>query len=58
MSAINSVFAEAGINIGAQFLQTDEAIGYVVIDVSADSSEEAMDALQGVAHTIKVRRLF
>ena len=45
MSAINSVFAEAGINIGAQFLQTDEAIGYVVIDVSADSSEEAMDAL-------------
>lgn len=58
LSAINSVFAEAGINIGSQFLQTDESIGYVVIDVSADSSEEAMDALQGIEHTIKVRRLF
>ena len=58
LSAINSVFASAGINIGAQFLQTDESIGYVVIDVSADSSEEAMDALSGIEHTIKVRRLF
>lgn len=58
LSAINSVFAQADINIGAQFLQTDESIGYVVIDVSADSSEEAMDALTQIDHTIKVRRLF
>lgn len=58
LSSINQVFANAGINIAAQFLQTDESIGYVVIDVSADSSEEALDALQSVDHTIKVRRLF
>ena len=58
LSSINQVFGNAGINIAAQFLQTDESIGYVVIDVSADSSEEAMDALQTIEHTIKVRRLF
>ncbi len=58
LSAINSVFAEASINIGAQFLQTDDAIGYVVIDVDASSSEAAMDRLQSIAHTISVRRLF
>ncbi|QGG79294.1 phosphoglycerate dehydrogenase [Litorivicinus lipolyticus] len=58
LSAINSVFAEAGINIGSQFLQTDDAIGYVVIDVDASNSEEAMDRLQSIDHTIRVRRLF
>ncbi|MEK9606323.1 MAG: phosphoglycerate dehydrogenase, partial [Gammaproteobacteria bacterium] len=33
LSAINSVFAENHINIGSQFLQTSDKIGYVVIDV-------------------------
>lgn len=58
LSAINRIFADEGINIAAQFLQTDESIGYVVIDVDASSSSDAEDALKGIEHTIRVRRLF
>ena len=58
MSAINRIFADEGINIAAQFLQTDESIGYVVIDVDASSSSEAEDALRGIENTVRVRRLF
>lgn len=36
LTQINQAFAQHGINIAAQYLQTDEAIGYVVIDVDTD----------------------
>jgi D-3-phosphoglycerate dehydrogenase len=39
MSEINKVFAENGINISGQFLQTNEKVGYVVIDVDAEYSD-------------------
>ncbi|MEC8139532.1 MAG: phosphoglycerate dehydrogenase, partial [Pseudomonadota bacterium] len=39
LTQINQAFAQHGINIAAQYLQTDEAIGYVVIDVDTDQSE-------------------
>lgn len=37
LSEINKVFAENGINISGQFLQTNEKVGYVVIDVDAST---------------------
>jgi len=58
MNAINSVLAENNINISGQYLQTFGDVGYVVIDVDADVSELALDKIQSVAGTIKVRRLF
>ncbi len=33
LSEINKVFAGNNINIASQYLQTNEAIGYVVIDI-------------------------
>lgn len=58
MSEINQVFAANNINICSQFLQTNEKVGYVVIDVSADASELALEKAQKVKGTIRARVLF
>jgi D-3-phosphoglycerate dehydrogenase len=58
MNAINAILAENNINICGQYLQTFGDIGYVVIDVNASGSELALDKIQTIDGTIKVRRLF
>ena len=58
LSQITRVFAENAINIGSQFLQTTENIGYVVIDVDRDYSEIALENLANVEGTIRCRVLF
>jgi D-3-phosphoglycerate dehydrogenase len=58
LSAINSVFAENHINIGSQFLQTSDKIGYVVIDVDRDYSDVALEKLAEIEGTIRCRVLF
>jgi len=55
---INKVFAENGINISGQFLQTNEKVGYVVIDVDAEYSDLAQEKLQHIKGTIRSRVLF
>ncbi|WP_460951081.1 phosphoglycerate dehydrogenase [Pseudomonas marginalis] len=58
MMEINKVFAENGINISGQFLQTNEKVGYVVIDVDAEYSDLAQEKLQHINGTIRSRVLF
>ncbi|WP_286240269.1 phosphoglycerate dehydrogenase [Neptuniibacter halophilus] len=58
MTAINSVFSENSINISGQYLQTNEKVGYVVIDVDADYSDVALENLKHIDGTIRCRRLF
>lgn len=58
LSQINQVFADNAINIGSQFLQTTDKIGYVVIDVDRDYSEVALRKLTNVEGTIRCRVLF
>ncbi|MBW7832282.1 MAG: phosphoglycerate dehydrogenase [Simplicispira suum] len=58
MSEINRVFAENHINVAAQYLQTNAAIGYVVMDIDAASSELALQKLQQVPNTLRCRVLF
>ncbi|OCG42995.1 D-3-phosphoglycerate dehydrogenase [Gilliamella sp. Fer1-1] len=61
LTAINTLFAEQGLNISAQYLQTDAKIGYVVIDidrVNPDKAEELLDKLKNVSGTIRARLLF
>ncbi len=55
MSAINQVFTNLGVNIAAQYLQTNDDIGYVVIDVDHTYSEAALAALRNVDGTLKTR---
>ena len=58
MSAINNVFSENRINIIAQFLQTNDAVGYVVIDIDAEYSDIALAELASIEGTIRSRVLF
>jgi len=58
MSAINNVFSTTGVNVSAQYLQTNEMIGYVVIDVEAEYSDIALAQLAAIQGTIRSRVLF
>ena len=58
LAEINRVFAGSQINIASQFLQTNEAIGYVVIDIDAEHSDLALAKLAEVPGTIRSRVLF
>ncbi|SDS76955.1 D-3-phosphoglycerate dehydrogenase [Halopseudomonas litoralis] len=58
MSEINQVFASNGINISGQYLQTNEKVGYVVIDVDAAYSDLALEKLHEITGTIRCRVLF
>ncbi|MCK8044867.1 phosphoglycerate dehydrogenase [Shewanella sp. 1CM18E] len=54
---INSAFAEKGINIAAQYLQTTAEIGYVVMEVDSDQADEALVEMQAIEGTIRTRLL-
>ncbi len=58
LSEINRIFSDNHINISAQYLQTNEKIGYVVIDIDAASSDLALEKLADVQGTIRSRVLF
>ena len=57
MNRINQAFAAENINIAAQYLRTSASIGYVVIDVETDRSQEALAMLKGIDGTIRARIL-
>lgn len=58
MSAINSVFSENNINILGQYLQTNESVGYVVVDIDAEYSDVALQQLKSIEGTMRCRVLF
>jgi D-3-phosphoglycerate dehydrogenase len=58
LSRINSVFSETGINISSQYLQTNDQVGYVVIDIHEQYSKIALAKLNEIEGTIRCRVLF
>ena len=58
LSAINRIFAENGFNILAQSLMTNDAVGYLVMDVDANYSAVALHKLQEIDGTIWARVRF
>ncbi|AVI62067.1 phosphoglycerate dehydrogenase [Halomonas sp. M1] len=58
LSQINRVLSENGINISGQYLQTNDKVGYVVIDVDKAYGPQALEALREVEHTLKIRALY
>jgi D-3-phosphoglycerate dehydrogenase len=58
LSRINNVFSKNKINISGEYLMTNAKIGYVVIDVEAESSRFALKALNAIEATIRTRVLF
>lgn len=58
LSEINTQLSAHGINILAQYLKTNDDIGYVVLDVDRKLSNTAFQLLKEVKGTIKVRLLY
>ena len=58
LSEINTQLSSHKINILAQYLKTNDDIGYVVLDVNKSLSKEALKLLKEVKDTIKVRLLY
>lgn len=58
LANINERFSKHKINISSQYLQTNEHIGYCVMDVDAAASTIAIDELQNVPGTIRARLLY
>jgi D-3-phosphoglycerate dehydrogenase len=58
LSQINRIFSESGINIRSQYLQTNDKIGYVVMDIDEAHSSLALDKLNEVSGTIRCRVLW
>lgn len=58
LSQINTLLSKNKINILAQYLKTNDTIGYVVLDVDKHLSKHAIDLLRSVKETIKVRMLY
>ncbi|MFM2387926.1 MAG: hypothetical protein RL660_2683 [Bacteroidota bacterium] len=58
LAKINAVFAKYNVNIHAQYLKTNDNIGYVITDVAAGYSEEIINEIKNVEGTIRFRSIF
>jgi len=58
LGEINSRLSASGINIVGQYLKTNDAIGYVILDVESKISKEAFDILKTVKGTVKARMVY
>ena len=58
LSEINAVLSAGDVNIVGQYLNTNNKIGYAVIDVSKNLQTQTIEALRNVKHTIKMRVVY
>ncbi|MEC9092173.1 MAG: phosphoglycerate dehydrogenase [Planctomycetota bacterium] len=58
IAAVNQVFSENNINVSGQYLQTNEKLGYVVLDVDSAYSNLALEKLRSIEGTIRCRVLY
>lgn len=58
LTAINQTLSDNGINISGQYLQTNEDLGYVVVDIDARYSELALEKIRDIPGTIRCRVLW
>lgn len=57
MQQVNEVFSSGGINIAAQYLQTDADLGYVVMDIDLEDPSDLLAQLKAIDGTIRARVL-
>ncbi len=58
MAHINTVLAKHAINIDAQYLMTNQTIGYVIIDINKEYDKQLLKELKSIEHTIQFRVLY
>lgn len=57
LGEINGLVSEAGANIQAQYLSTDDKIGYLVTDLETKSAKKLTEAIQKLDRSIRTRLL-
>lgn len=57
LGEINGIVSEAGANIQAQFLSTDEKIGYLVMDLETKGVKKLVDQIQDLERSIRTHCL-
>ena len=61
LARVIEVFSRHGANIGAQYLQTEPEIGYLVIDADAEGDwdgAEIIAELRAIPETVRARILY
>ncbi len=58
LKEVNYLFTSKGINIAAEYLQTDPEIGYVIIDTDSDLGAGVLKELKAIEGTIRARLLY
>jgi len=58
LSQINGLVASMGANIKAQYLNTRNGVGYLIMDVERHLSEAMMKQVEGLDANIRTRLLF
>lgn len=58
LSEVNQVISEVGANIDAQYLSTSSDIGYLIMDINKEVSEEVREKISFLPKSIKTRILF
>ena len=60
MMKLNDIFSKRGMNIASQFLQTDGAVGYVVIesDGTREDCEQVLEDIRQLEGTIRARIIY
>jgi D-3-phosphoglycerate dehydrogenase / 2-oxoglutarate reductase len=58
LGEINHYFSSRGINISAEYLQTDADLGYVILETDSDLDASVLKDLKNIPHTIRVRILY
>jgi D-3-phosphoglycerate dehydrogenase len=55
---VNNFFSSRGINISAEYLQTDPDIGYVIIETESELDSAVLAELKNIQHTIRARIVY
>ncbi|TVQ31427.1 MAG: phosphoglycerate dehydrogenase [Phycisphaeraceae bacterium] len=58
LSKMHKIIADLGVNIVAEYLQTDPRHSYVILDIDPTHGDELVDQLRSVDETIRVRTLW
>jgi D-3-phosphoglycerate dehydrogenase len=58
LSQINQIIAGLGANISSQILRTTDDVGYLIVDVDKEISQQFKSAVDALPTSIRTRLLF
>ncbi len=58
LNSVNAIIAELGANINAQYLSTFKEVGYLIMDLNKDISNEVKQRIENLESNIKTRILY